>query len=87
MAKTQYEQLVSVVGNGTTVSLVPGATMGSRLAFEVTIPSFGTLFLSADRRVTKVVAADGTVTVKPNPEQRAEVFAAIADSVRETVAA
>lgn len=74
---TQYEQLVAVVPSGTTVNLVSDATMGSRHAFEVIVPGFGTLFLSADKRITKVVPADGAVTIKPNAEQRAEIFAAI----------
>lgn len=83
---TQYEQLVATLDasglgeNTVTVEGIPGATLGSRLFSEVMIAGFGSIFLSADKRITKVVTADGAVTIKPNAEQRAEIFAAVVKS-------
>lgn len=83
-ASTQYEQLVATLDasglgkNTVKVEGIPGATLGSRLFSEVMITGFGSVFLSADKRITKVVTAeDGYVFIKPTPQQRADIFAAI----------
>lgn len=82
---TQYEQLVEAVnvkGNGVKINHVPDATAGSRLFYQVDVSGFGTVFLSLDRRVTKVVLASGETIIKPKPDQRAEIFTQIAAAVK-----